>query len=171
MIKPKNDPPDGVIGTEINKGDGLEMHVREIEIVEHFQGSILDTIKKKLKDKQYEPNTILICFLSIGGIENFEKLATTISNEITNLNNIFLAFHGLKLSDIPKDQNEENLVRSMFKISLVQLKSVYNFITIDPIKDTELWRTEKEKSFLIFEQLGKEGLREITLENPPKLFN
>lgn len=170
FLKPPNDPPDGVIGIQISKNGITEMHVREVEIVEHFQGGILETIKKKLSDKQYEPNTILICFLSTGGVEDFKKLAGIVSKEITNLNNIFLAFHGLRISDIPKDQSNEELIRSMFKISLVQLKSVYNFITIDPMKDTEQWRKGKEKNFLIFEHLGKGDLKEITLENPPKLF-
>lgn len=170
FLKPQNDPPDGVIGTQISKNGITEMHVREVEIVEHLQGDILDTINKKLVKKQYEPNTILICFLSAGGVEDFKKLSDTVCKDITNLNNIFLAFHGLKISDIPKDQSDEELMRSMFKISLIQIKSIYNFITIDPMKDTEQWRKGNEKNFLIFEHLGKGDLKEITLENPPKLF-
>lgn len=170
FLKPPNDPPDGVIGTQVNKNDGTEMHVREVEIVEHFRGDILETIKNKLSGKHYEPNTVLICFLSTGGVQDFEKLASIISKDITNLNNIFLAFHGLKISDIPKDQTDEELIHSMFKISLVQLKSVYNFITIDLMKDTEEWRNGKEKNFLIFDHFGRGDLKEVTLENPPMLF-
>jgi hypothetical protein len=170
IVKPKNDPPDGVIGTEIKKNNGLEMHVREIEIVEYLNGDIIETIKKKLSSKQYEPNTILVCFLSIGGDNDLEKLSDIFSKETSNLANIFIAFHGMRFKDIPKTQDKKELALSLFKISLVQIKPKYNFIAIDPIKDTELWRTNKEKNFLIFEQLGKGGLREITLENPPKLF-
>lgn len=170
IIKPKNDPPDGVIGAQIKKGDVLEMHVREIEIVEHFKGDIIETIKKKLLSKQYEPNTVLICFLSVGGANDFERLAEIFSEETSNLANIFIAFHGMRFIDIPKTQDKEELARSLFKISLVQIRPKYNFITVDPIKDTELLRIGKEKNFLIFEGLGKDNLREITLENPPKLF-
>lgn len=170
IIKPKNDPPDGVIGTEVIKGDKLEMHVREIEIVEHLNGNIIETIKKKLSGKQYEPNTILVCFLSVGGTNDFEELTKVFSKETSNLANIFIAFHGMRFKDIPKTQDEKELALSLFKISLVQIKPKYNFITIDPMKDTELWRNSKEKTFLIFEGLGKNNLTEVTLENPPRLF-
>lgn len=170
IIKPKNDPPDGVIGIQIKKGDVLEMHVREIEIVEHLNENIIETIKKKLSSKQYEPNTILVCFLSVGGVEDFEKLSEIFLKETFSLANIFIAFHGMRFKDIPKTQNEKELALSLFKISLVQIRPKYNFITIDPIKDTDLWRNGKERNFLIFEGLGRDDLRKIKLENPPKLF-
>ena len=32
------------------------------------------------------------------------------------------------------------------------------------------WRKGSEKNFLIFEHLGKGDLKDITLENPPRLF-
>ncbi len=170
FLKPKIDPPDGVIGTMVIKNDITEMHVREVEIVEHLQGDVIETIKRKLSNKRYESNTILICFISVGGVKDSIKMAEAVSNEITNLDNIFLAFHGLRVLDIPKNKNNEELMHSMFKISLVQLKPLYNFITIDPIKDTEQWRLGKEKTFLFFDYLGKGNLKEVILENPPKLF-
>lgn len=170
IYKPKNDPPDGVIGT-ITPNNGIqENHVREVEVVEHIKGDILDTIRNKLSHKKYEPNTVLVCHVSQGGIYDFKKEAETISNEITSLNHIFLAFPGLKLSDIPQDAKGEEFLRSIFKISLVQIKPVYSFTTIDPIEDCKKWRDGKEGSFYIFEGIGKGDSRPITLENPPKLF-
>lgn len=67
IFKPKIDPPDGVIGTIILKHGVKEMHVREVEVVEHINGNIVDTIKNKLSGKRYEPNTILVCYISQGG--------------------------------------------------------------------------------------------------------
>lgn len=170
IYKPKNDPPDGVIGTIVKNKKIEEMHVREIEVVEHISGNILDTIRTKLSGKKYEPNTILVCYISQGGVFNFKKEADIISKETTSLNNIFLAFSGLKLSEIPQGVEDNDLSRSIFKISLVQIKPVFSFMAIDPIKDCKQWREGKEGSFYIFEGIGKGGSKPITLKNTPKLF-
>ncbi len=170
VIKPKKDPPDGVIGIVVQKNGLPEMYVREVEIVEHMEGDILDTIRKKLSKKRYEPNTILACYLLKDGTFDLEALSKIISREITSLNHIFLAFPGLKLSDINKNIAQDDFLRSIFKITLVQIKPVYSFSSIDPIEDCKNWKEWKESSFFIFEGRGKGGLRSITLENPPKLF-
>jgi len=170
IYKPKADPPDGVIGTIVQNNGIKENHVREVEVVEHIKGNVLDTIRNKLSGKKYEPNTILVCYLSQGGVLDLEKEAKIISNEITSLNHIFLAFPGLKLSDIPQDIKGDDFLRSIFKISLVQIKPVYSFTTIDPIKDCKQWRDGKEGSFYIFEGVGKGDSRPVILENHPRLF-
>ncbi len=170
IIKPKNDPPDGVIGAIVQKNGIEEMHVREVEVVEHISGNILDTIRNKLSGKQYEPNTILVCYISEGGAFDLEKMAQIISKEITSLDHIFLAFPGVKLSDVPKNATGEKLLRAIFKVSSVQIKPVFSSIAIDPIDDCKTWKNGSEGNFHIFEGIGRGGSRPITLKNPPKLF-
>lgn len=170
IYKPESDPPDGVIGTIVQKNSIQEMCVREVEVVEHINGDLLDTIRTKLSRKQYEPNTILVCHISQGGIFNLEKESEIILKEITSLDHIFLVFSGLKLTNIPQNVRGNNLLRSIFKISSVQIKPVFSFVSIDPIEDCKLWKSGKEDSFFIFEGIGKGGSRPITLKNPPKLF-
>jgi len=115
--KPKIDPPDGIIGTIIRKGDIEEMHVREVEVVEHLSGEIEDTLKKKLNDNRYEPNTILVCYVTHGGMYDFRKLSEVFSGNTFSLQHIFLVFIGLQVSDIPSDARGDDLLRAMFKIS------------------------------------------------------
>lgn len=171
VIKPKKDPPDGVIGTIVEKNGLPEMRVREIEVVEHTGGDILDTIRKKLSKKQYEPNTILACYLLRGGVFDLEVLSKIISREATSLSHIFLAFPGRKLSDIHESATQNDFLRSILKITLVQIKPVYSFSSIDPIEDCKNWKEGKEGSFFIFEGKGKGGSRPISLENSPKLYD
>ena len=68
FTKTKQDPPDALIGTVQNdfESGGNLMSVRELEIVVHFCGSLVDTVVNKLnrKHKRYEPNTALVCLLS-----------------------------------------------------------------------------------------------------------
>jgi hypothetical protein len=170
IMKPKNDPPDGVIGTLIARDGGQWMHVREVEVVEHIDGDILDTIRTKLAGKQYEPNTVLVCYLSQGGFPNLEEVAEVISKEITSLEHIFLVFPGTKLSDIPADAVGDDFLKAVFKVSSVQIKPAYSFKSISLIDDCKNWRDGKEPNFQIFEGIGRGGSRPITLENPPRLF-
>ncbi|OHB14772.1 MAG: hypothetical protein A2431_00350 [Candidatus Zambryskibacteria bacterium RIFOXYC1_FULL_39_10] len=168
MIKPQNDPPDGVIGTIMEDKGFPEMCVREVEIVEHKDGNLLDTVRKKLSSKQYEPNTILVCYISQGGVFDFKRNSEIILQEATSLDNIFFVFPGLMVSDIPKNGSTKEVARAMLKVSSVQIKPIYSMETIDPIEDT---RDLKEQgAFFIFEGVGKSGSRRVTLENPPKLF-
>lgn len=172
MVKPEHDPPDGVIGTIIEK-DGLPiMHVRELEIVEHITGNLIDTLRAKLnpKKKQYEPNTALVCFISEGGTYNLEEAAAILKEETTGLDHVFLVFPGQELSSIPSDSTNEELARALITLSCVQIKPIYSISTIDPLLDCKEFREGKEGAFYIFEGVGKGGSRPITLEEPPKLF-
>ena len=170
ILKPKNDPPDGVIGTMVETDGVQHMHVREVEVVEHLSGSILDTLRKKLSQKQYEPNTILVCFVSSSGVYDFEKEFLALSQEATSLDHIFLVFLGSRLSDIATNASQDDLLRSMLRVSSIQIKPVYSFANIDPITDCDALREGKEGNFFIFEGLGRGGSRPITLDTPPKLF-
>lgn len=168
--KPKDDPPDGVIGTIIEKNRIRKMYVREVEVVEHIEGTLLDTIRKKLTRKRYEPNTILVCYISQGGIFNLERESKIILNETTSLSHIFLVFPGLKISDIPQDTKGVDFLQKVYKLSSVQIKPVFSFATIDPVEDCKAWRNGEEGNFYIFKGIGRGGSRPVTLENPPTLF-
>lgn len=170
IIKPKEDPPDGIMGTILQNNGVSIMHLREVEIVEHIEGEILDTIRKKLSTKQYEPNTVLVCHITKGGTYDLEKEASIISKEVTSLEHIFLVFTGQKISDIPIKAKDEDLLRSLIKVSLVQLKPVYSISSIDPIDDCKNFREGKEGAFFIYQGMGKDFMTPVTLENPPKLF-
>lgn len=170
ILKPRIDPPDGVIGTIIKTKGIQKMHLREVEVVEHLEGDILHTIRKKLSTKQYEANTILVCYISKGGIYDFEKESKIISKEITSLNHIFLVFNGSPLSEIPKTATNDELLRAMLKVTLVQIKPVFSVFSIDKIKDCNAWRSGNEPSFFIYEGFGRENSRVVSLDNPPKLF-
>jgi hypothetical protein len=162
--KPKSDPPDGVIGTMANKGSGEKMYTREVEVVEHLSGEILDTIRNKLKGKYYELNTVLVCFVSGGGVYNFQKASETIVKEATNLEHIFLVFHGAELL---KDLNTDGLSG---QISLVQIKPIYCIHTVDLGGIFEECKNGKEPGYYIFDGIGSGGARAITMEKPPVLF-
>lgn len=170
ITKPKEDPPDGIMGTIIEENGIPKMHLREVEVVEHIQGNVLDTIRTKLSKKQYEPNTVLVCYVSQGGTFDFEKESAIISKEITSLDHIFLVFMGTKLSEIPADAQGDDLLRATFKVSCVQIKPVYSFSSIDILEDSKDFRANKEGAFFIYRGMGKGTMTPITLTNPPKLF-
>jgi hypothetical protein len=168
--KPKADPPDGVIGTIVDINGFKKMSVREVEIVEHFNGKLIDTIRKKLLDKRYEPNTILTCYISQGGIFDLKKESKTLLNKITSLTHIFFVFPGLNIKNIKETKNDNDLLRSVFKYSVVQIKPVYSEIEIDPIEDCKNLLEGNEPAFFIYEGRGKENFKSVVLNNPPKLF-
>lgn len=170
IIKPREDPPDGVIGTIIEENGIPKMHLREIEVVEHVGGNLLDTVRAKLTKKQYEENTVLVCYISEGGTFDLEKESEIIKKEITSLDHIFFVFMGTKLSDIPPNASNEEIMRAMCRISCVQIKPIYSFSNIDIIDDCQDFRDGKEGAFFIFQGLGRGEMTPVTLENPPKLF-
>lgn len=170
ITKPKADPPDGVIGTIIKKGDIEEMQVREVEVVEHIGGNIVDTITKKLSGKSYEPNTALVCYVSQSDPFDPEQIFQELSKIHTSLDHIFLVFTGVKVSEVKIDSSKEDFVRSIYKIASIQVKPVYSYVQIDPLDDCKEWRAGVPGSYFTFLGRGKGGAEKITLENPPKLF-
>ncbi|MFZ2555593.1 MAG: hypothetical protein WAZ27_01845 [Minisyncoccia bacterium] len=169
--KPIQDPPDGVIGTIVKRGDIQEMHVREVEVVENFDGNVENTILVKLKQKQYEPNTVLVCLLSTMGILDLKSLSTKIINQHTNLEHIFVAAHGREVSSIPKNATEAEIIRALFALTIVQLKPTFASVTVDLLTACEEWKQGKEGNFFIFEKRGRgTENRSVTLDNPPTLF-
>ena len=178
IMKPKNDPPDAVVGTIVNDGKNDSMQVREVEVVEIFGENITELIVKKLTGKFYEPNTILVCFLepNESGPVNVEKVAKEIQNIETSLLNIFLVFPGMfikNVSDLEKElenKSEEERARYFFKYTLVQVKPIYTFETIDPIQACESWSKGEEINFYIHDNNKQHNKGPIHLENPPMLF-
>ena len=170
LTKPQQDPPDGVIGTVIETPNGNIIKVREVEVVEHFNGSVLETLKNKMENKRYEPNTALICLMSPNStyVFDFISLSQQIKNAGFPLMYIFVVFHGIELSSIPQNPTVEDLI----KTTLVQLTPEYVVISSSPHNACKMWREGNEKSFLNF--LGRSrdtGLQEIKVDTPPKLFD
>jgi hypothetical protein len=169
--KPKQDPPDGVMGTIFNTDGYDKMHVREVEVVECVNGDILETIKNKLLKKRYEPNTVLVCYLSgASGLYDFEKMSQEILAEETSLDHVFLVFMGALASEIKTKGTTREMAQSLFKYSSVQLKPVFSVQTIDPISDCKKWLNGEDGNFFIFEGRGKGGMRPVKFDEPPKLF-
>jgi len=101
FTKPLQDPPDGIIGAIIEDKTmgGNIITIREIEVVEYIEGSLLKTIRDKLKNKSYEPNTILVCLLSpkTSEVFNFPTLSEQLKKIELPLSHIFLTFHGFRI--------------------------------------------------------------------------
>ncbi len=170
ITKPDQDPPDGVIGTIDETSLGNLINVREVEVVEHFDGDILDTITTKLKQKSYEPNTVLVCLISTTHAYNLKKISEDISKENLHLNHIFLAGHGHMVLDKNKI-TEQDVLEMAKKISLMQIRPVVGVSSLDPLMICKSWAIGKETNWLKLNKRGtKAGLVAVTAENPPKLF-
>lgn len=74
------------------------------------------------------------------------------------------------MSEVPLDVQGDDFLRSIYKISSVQVKPVFSYVKIDPIEDCKEWGSGKTGNFFIFKGRGKGGSRAVTLEDPPKLF-
>jgi hypothetical protein len=160
--KPKSDPPDGVVGT-LKKIEGRsEMHVREVEVVEHKGGDIFNTLKIKLLNKNYEPHTVLVCYISQGGTFDFVDISKKVSFFKTNLNNIFFIFPGFKFNDFS--------LNSFRTIACLQVKPVFSDIFIDLNNDYNSEKLKKQGSYFIFTGRGKGEIKPITLDNQPNYF-
>lgn len=171
IMKPPQDPPDGVIGTTEESPNGNLMNVREVEVVEHLRGNLLQTLDTKLARKSYEPNTILVCLISETGIYNFKKLSSEICKQNLSLQHIFLAAHGATLPANRKGLSKEDLTALVRKVSLIQLKPVFAMIELDPFITCSAWQKGEESSWLKFDGRGTEiGFKKVKSDNPPELF-
>lgn len=167
---PPLDPPDGVIGTIVETPNGNIMKVREVEIVEHFDGSVLDTLKSKMARKSYGSNTALVCLLSPNdsGVIDLISLSQQVQANEFPLTHIFVAFHGTETASLPQSPTVEDLV----KTTLVQLAPGYIGVSLSPHVNCKNWREGTEKSFLKFlsRDCGTE-LQEVRIDPPPQLFD
>lgn len=170
FTKPLQDPPDGVIGTILENKIGNIINVREVEVVEYFDGQILDTLKDKMKDKSYEPNTALVCLLSPNAIRllNLKELSQQIQDIKFPLSHIFVVFHGSEIASLPEKPALEDLV----KTTLVQLTPEYVVVNFSPHIICKSWLEGKEQSWLKFMGRGKNtDLQKVTVNTTPKLFD
>lgn len=177
FTKPQQDPPDGIIGTLIENTDvgGNIMHGREVEIVEYLDGSLIETIQSKLKDKSYEPNTILVCLLSPKTsiqILNFKAVAKQLNQSKLPLAHIFLIGHGMQITSAFSNLTKEEQIAEMQKVFFIQLLPKYGVVSVSPYTLCEAFRAGKEQAWLKFEGLGRStGLQEVTVAEAPKLFD
>ena len=157
--KPAHDPPDGVVMTLIKN----KIHVREVEVVESVRGNVLETIQNKLKDKRYEPNTILVCHLSFEGQYDLGLIHTQISKLNLPLSHIFCTFVGVQMCEL-------NRTNKLYKYAAVQISPTYAYISIDTYDDCRRWGSGHEPHFYISEGLGIGEMRSIAVDRKPSLF-
>lgn len=173
FTKTSQDPPDAIVGTPRETNIGNIISVREIEITEHIgDGDILETIEKKLGRKMYEPNTILVCFISPKNIKtfNFKEISANLIKENFSLKNIFILFHGfyVKSSKIKK----EEILLEMQKISFIQLTPVYNSFSLLPQDCCKNFLSGSEKAWLKFSGRGlKPGFQDSISDGVYKIFD
>lgn len=176
FTKTDQDPPDGIIATvsrDPENGSNL-INVREVEIVEHFKGSIIETIQTKLKNKNYQPETILICLLSNENMDiiNLKTISNKINKKSLPLKNIFLLFNGFLIKASDKNLSGEEKLKKILEISLAQISPTYNFITINPLICCKNFLEGKNKAFLKFEKRGlTPGFKPIKENNPPRIYD
>jgi hypothetical protein len=177
FTKPPQDPPDGLIGTPlIDKEQNANfMHGREIEIVEYFRGSIVETISQKLSRKSYEPHTILLCLLSPTindiSIYNFEDIAKQIQQIKLPLAHIFLIGHGSLITTSFRNLSNEDLLRELNKIMLIQLSPKYGIVNISPEQCCADFLQGKATAWLRFTKIGRGTVFQKVVGEPPKLFD
>ena len=178
FTKPPQDPPDGIIGTVIEDKSigGNIMSVREVEVVEYIGGSLLRTIRNKLKNKSYEPNTILICLLSpktsASVVFDFLTLSEQLKKFNLPLSHIFLAFHGFQVTSSLQNLTIEKMIDEISKIAFIQLLPKYAVVNVSPYTCCETFRTSEEEAWLKFTKRGKGiGFKKVTLKEAPKLFD
>jgi len=117
---PELDPPDGLVMTlSLERSNTLKGNAREVEVVEHRgQPDLLfETVRNKMTEKSYDPDTILVCLVLSPAVYDFRSLAQKLISINSSLKHIFVVFAGIPLEDagsvIEKD------LRSSF--SMVQL--------------------------------------------------
>lgn len=129
MHMPNPDPPDGLVMTLKQEKNGACMgYLREVEVVEHREApeKIFDTIRNKMIEKTYEPNTILVCLVLTPAIYDLKKLATILSSIKSPLKHIFVVFTGVLLT-----QNLPTPDQIQTTYTMVQLLPVFEQATLD----------------------------------------
>jgi len=131
MNMPKIDPPDGLVMTlKEEKPSSYMGHLREVEIVEHRNKpeEIFETIRDKMVENQYEPNTILVCLVLVKAISvyDFKSLSLELAKVKSTIKHVFVVFTGVLMTDnIPtKDQLQNSY-------TMVQLLPILTHETLD----------------------------------------
>jgi len=129
MNMPNQDPPDGLVMTlREEKPGGYRGYMREIEVVEHRDEpeKIFDTIRDKMIQNTYEPNTILVCLVLTPSAYDFRLLATKLAEVPSTLKHIFVVFTGILLTGtIPTKEEMQT------SYTMVQLLPVFEHGTVD----------------------------------------
>jgi len=126
---PNTDPPDGLVITFNKEENGQYMgYMREVEVVEHRgePGKLFDTIRNKMVENSYEPNTILNCLILTPAIYDMKGLSKKLSQFTSPLKHVFVVFSGIVATKYALTSEE---VQS--KYTVVQLLPVFQTTTFD----------------------------------------
>lgn len=129
MNMPTQDPPDGLIMTlREDKPGAYRGYMREIEVVEHRDKpeKIFDTIRDKMVQNTYEPDTILVCLVLTPSVYDFRLLAAKLAEVSSTLKHVFVVFTGILLTGKVPTREE---VQTSY--TMVQLLPTFEHGTVD----------------------------------------
>ncbi|MFA6463771.1 MAG: hypothetical protein WCV55_02075 [Candidatus Paceibacterota bacterium] len=139
---PNQDPPDGLIMNLLDiDGKGMKVMMREIEMVEHRTDPelLFDVIKKKLVDKFYNSDTVLVCFVLSPAVHDLKLLSEKLEKVSSEFCHVFVIFLGVMFNEnIPSSQE----FKSQF--SVVQLLPKFNSVTFDLMKHIQIYKEKYE---------------------------
>lgn len=131
---PKEEPPDGLIATFVEKNGSITGMLREIEVVEYRNKSddLYELIKKKMTRKAYASNTVLACLVLSPEIYDFRELAIRITLINSSLRHVFMVFSGAMIEDVTSGK-----LKAKHTYTMVQLLPKYEFFSfsIEPFME------------------------------------
>jgi len=140
--------PDGFVATFPTEITGAKKGlIREIEVVEHRDSpeKLSERIRKKMTEKAYNPDTILVCHIMTTAIYNLRQLANELSTIHSTLEHVFVVFSGIIYTG---DAPTKEQIQSTY--SMVQLLPTYS----ETIFDVRPHLSDYEKK----RQIGQEAL-------------
>ncbi len=125
---PQEDPPDGLVGTFVEKNGLVTGMMREVEVVEYRNSSkeLFELIKDKMTKKAYGSNTVLTCLVIEPESYDFTELAYKLSSINSSLKHVFLVFSGAMIGDI-----NSGSFKAESTYTMVQLLPIYEFFSFD----------------------------------------
>ncbi len=144
IAKALTDPPDFIFMTITKDTKGrMYFSSREVEITRYVGDRTSKDLLQTLldKDKNYPEDYIIVCFLETTGIEDLKKISEQLMTKLKNITHVFVVFHGLLLSEFPKDADGKILN----SISLVQLAPIFDTQSFNLIEKIEEWKTDECK--------------------------
>lgn len=154
MHMPNPDPPDGLVITFRQEGNGAYMgYMREVEVVEQRDtpDRIFDVIRDKMVEKSYGSNTILICLVLTPAVYDLKKLAMMLTNIESSLKHVFVVFTGVAFGgSLPSNTQLQTTY------TMVQLLPHFEQLTLDvrPYLDDFSKRYEKGQESRLIEGKG-----------------